>query len=514
MKLKDILVLGVLSLVLLGGLWLHQLQIGYSPLGIFSDEASIGLNASMIERYQTDEFGEPWPIFFEAFGEYKNPVYIYAVSGMLHFFPLSDVSLRGVSFLFFGVALTMWALFSLTLFKSRWTAVWTTAAFALMPWFFTLSRVAFEAISFVFVYVTLLFVIARFFIKEKAGFFAGLITGALVGLAWYTYSTSRLLMPLLVLNLLMVYFGKQRWRTWWGLLAGGLLLMTPAILLLIFYPKVLLGRFSSLSYIYDPSLSPLQIVEQFLRYYMGYFGPDYQLWNGDANLRHHTGFAGMSYYIVYTLMWLGVGRFLLRFWRREKPGRDFTLFMFLELLAAPVAASLTEPGHTIRVITMIVPMLYFTGYGLDWFRLRTRNVLSLSGIVIASLILALEGQAFVSHAMYQYPYISARYFQTFGIDNAIRAISDHRDTILVVQPYLAEAAAISNYYSLVTGGSLYVTSMPAYYLGSAIKVPYCVLNKKKPYEAQATGQANVLGEIELPLDVRSTLKLSCYPAAQ
>src|SRR5439155_6585367 len=43
-----------------------------------NDEASIAYNAWSIANFGTDEHGVAWPLFFKAFGEYKNPIYVYA----------------------------------------------------------------------------------------------------------------------------------------------------------------------------------------------------------------------------------------------------------------------------------------------------------------------------------------------------------------------------------------------------------------------------------------------------
>ncbi|MBV8301108.1 MAG: hypothetical protein JOY68_04205, partial [Candidatus Dormibacteraeota bacterium] len=48
-----------------------------APPGMYIDEASIGYNAWAIAHYGVDEHGFTMPLYFQAFGEYKNPVYVY-----------------------------------------------------------------------------------------------------------------------------------------------------------------------------------------------------------------------------------------------------------------------------------------------------------------------------------------------------------------------------------------------------------------------------------------------------
>lgn len=51
-----------------------------NPPGFYIDESSISYNALLIARTGHDEYGKPWPLYFRAFGDYKNPTYIYLLS--------------------------------------------------------------------------------------------------------------------------------------------------------------------------------------------------------------------------------------------------------------------------------------------------------------------------------------------------------------------------------------------------------------------------------------------------
>ena len=51
-------------------------DISANPPGFFADEASFGYNAYSVLHTGKDEHGQI-AVFFEAFGEYKLPVYIY-----------------------------------------------------------------------------------------------------------------------------------------------------------------------------------------------------------------------------------------------------------------------------------------------------------------------------------------------------------------------------------------------------------------------------------------------------
>lgn len=493
----------LLLFTLVLGLWMHQWNMGYVPLGLFSDEASIGLNAATIEQFQTDEFGHPWPIFFEAFGEYKNPIYIYATAGLLHYVPLSDVSLRGVSFLFFAAALTLWAWLLLHAFRSTWLALAGTVMLALTPWLFTLSRVSFEAISFVFLYISLLTAIFFFFDKQKGGFFRGLGVGLIAGIAWYSYTTARLLVPMTLLMSFLVYVGHAKHRTWVSTTLGFITTLIPAIYLYFHDPVVLFGRFTGLSFLYDPTLSNWDILKQFLQNYWSYFSPEFHLWFGDPNLRHHSGYGGMSTMIVYISMYAGILCALCNVSLSKRS--QFKNLILLELLIAPVAASLTEPSHTIRVIHMIVPCIYIALYGVQTFRFHSANVIKILTPVLVFLIL-FETSGYINHTLRVYPHISVRHFLTFGLREAIHTIGEKGVTLLGVDPSIPDAEVISNYYSYVSGNPIFVTSIPESVILESSTQSFCYLKKRQPYSPMTIDERG----LRIPLDVRSSLQLTCY----
>src|ERR1700693_1989807 len=81
----------------------HLVHLSGSPPGLYVDEASIGYNAWTIAHFGVDEHGIHIPLFFEAFGEYKNPIYIYAVAALVRFLPLT-VALERLPAALFGLA--------------------------------------------------------------------------------------------------------------------------------------------------------------------------------------------------------------------------------------------------------------------------------------------------------------------------------------------------------------------------------------------------------------------------
>src|SRR4051812_31269208 len=68
--------------VFLLGAVLYAANLRSNPPGFYIDESSISYNAHTIAQTGRDEHGQTLPLFFRAFGEYKNPIYIYLLAGV------------------------------------------------------------------------------------------------------------------------------------------------------------------------------------------------------------------------------------------------------------------------------------------------------------------------------------------------------------------------------------------------------------------------------------------------
>src|ERR1043165_10125530 len=115
-----------------------------NPPGFYLDECSIGFNALQIARHGVDEHGVAFPLFFEAFGEYKNPVYIYLLAAVFEATGPSNLVARRLSALLGWLACVAIGWLAWRTSRSRGVAA---AAFLLAiftPMIFEMSRLAFE----------------------------------------------------------------------------------------------------------------------------------------------------------------------------------------------------------------------------------------------------------------------------------------------------------------------------------------------------------------------------------
>src|SRR3989344_5999053 len=84
----------LLVLIVILALLLRVYKLDKFPPGFYTDEASIGFNAYKIVTTLHDEHGKLLPLFFEAFGEYKNALAIYPVAITYWIFGLGEFTTR------------------------------------------------------------------------------------------------------------------------------------------------------------------------------------------------------------------------------------------------------------------------------------------------------------------------------------------------------------------------------------------------------------------------------------
>ena len=333
----------VAALLLAGGMVvaIRLVGLGSSPPGLYADEASIGYNALSILRTGRDEHGRLLPLYFEAFGEYKNPVFIYASVPAVAVLGPEPRAIRGVAAIF-GIGTCL--LVGLGVFRVTRDPRWGMAGFVvagLLPWLVLPSRVAFEAVTLPFFLLLGWLLWDRAVESKRISWF--ILSGLAHGLAFYAYSTGRLVAPLHLLVLASTWRGSRRWG---GAAAAGafVVALLPALIWSITHPGSLGGRFAEVGVFARAdgwSGAGLRVLLNLVRY----CSPAFLFTDGDPILRHHTGTGG----VLYLFLLPGLLRGILGAAPRSAPPRLRSL-LFLCLLF-PLVPSLTHRSfHLLRSI--------------------------------------------------------------------------------------------------------------------------------------------------------------------
>ena len=128
------------------------------PPGFYIDEASIAYNAHSISQTGHDEHGVSWPLYFRAFGEYKNPVYIYALAAIFKVTGPRIRVARLFSALLGALACLLLGYLAWRLSRRLSISIIIFLSALLTPWLYESSRLVFEVAA--YPAVTVLFLLA------------------------------------------------------------------------------------------------------------------------------------------------------------------------------------------------------------------------------------------------------------------------------------------------------------------------------------------------------------------
>src|SRR5260221_8611987 len=168
---------------------LHLVALDSSPPGLYNDEASIGYNAWAVAHYGIDEHGARLPLFFAAFGEYKSPVYVYALAPFTWVLPLTPYLVRLPAALFGLATCAAAAMLAWQLTRSRAVTMLTLGTAGVTPWLVQESRLGFEVISGVALLMLALWFLARATELDSRRWFVW--AGVMLALSIFAYTTLR-----------------------------------------------------------------------------------------------------------------------------------------------------------------------------------------------------------------------------------------------------------------------------------------------------------------------------------
>ena len=356
-------------------------RITKNPPGFYIDESSIAYNAHTIARAGCDENGIPWPLYFRAFGDYKNPVYIYILAGL---FRLAGPSILIPRLL--GAGLVVLAAATLGLLALRWSrsrivALLIGISVLITPWLFELGHVAMEVALYPFACALFLFCLHRATGKTKWGATEVVALAATLALLTYSYSIGRLLGPLLAIGLLL-FWTRDRWP---GVLATWVtyaLLISPIVAFSTKHPGALTERFQIITYL-NPGIGFVEVVSEFAKHYLANLNPWRLLVRGDPNPDQivHVFGTGLFLAPIFVFSITGVGLILRR--AQREPWSRYLLYAFAVSI---VPASLTkESFHMLRLIAVPVFLLVFAIPGIAWFSERSRRAILVTLLGLTSL---------------------------------------------------------------------------------------------------------------------------------
>lgn len=381
--------LGVLMIVAAGS---YYVRVPDHPPGFSIDESSICYNAWSISQTGHDEYGKPWPLFFRAFGEYKNPTIIYLLAALFRVTGPTTAAARLLTASFGVLAAALLGLLAWQMTRRFIVAAGLGFTALLTPWLFESSRLVFEVALYPALLVLFLLAVWRAHQKTRWGWRDAVAVGITLALLTYSYSIGRLLAPLLALGLAF-FIARQGWRS---LIKTWIVYGSLCLPLLIFHqqdPEALTGRFHALTYLSNEKSLGANLTD-FARHYLANVNPWRWLVSGENNIRDHV--EGTGCLLLGAVILAGLGA--VHVWRhhRREPWWQFVLY---GLVVSPIPASLTSnPFPQLRLIAFPIFFLVLTVPAIEWLIApgsgRARSV------ILATAILLVTGQGLWFQKLY------------------------------------------------------------------------------------------------------------------
>ena len=380
----------LLAIVLAFGTALYTYKVTRNPTGFFVDESSIAYNAYTISQSGKDEFGNSWPLYFRAFGDYKNPVYIYLLAAL---FKLTGPSILTARLLGAGAGILATALLgwlATRVSQRREVGLAVTASAILTPWLFEISRVSMEVALYPLVLTLFLICVHRASMKPKWNWATVLTLVSTLALLTYTYSIGRLLTPLLALGL-MFFVTRRRLP---GLLQVWVLYALSLAPLVVFqrhHDDALTGRFKMVSYL-KPDSTIAEFVREFVKHYAGNLDPRPLLLTGDPNIYQVAHVANTPALLAATFILVMIGACLVvRHHLRDAWWR----FVLFGLAVSLVPASFTlDYFHMLRLAPMLVFLLLLTTPALAQLFAAGQRRWQRGALITLLLLTVAQGAAF------------------------------------------------------------------------------------------------------------------------
>jgi len=372
---KDYKIGFLLLAILILASFLRIYQISSNPPALNWDEVSHGYNAYSILKIGQDEWGNKLPLIFRAYGDYKLPFYIYTTSLSISVFGLNEFAVRFPSALAGILAVFFTYLLVRKITKNEWLGLLSSLLLAISPWHIFLSRPAFEANLASFLIIGGFY----YFLVGLSKRWVLPLSLLLFGLSLHTYNSARVMVPLFLLTLIILYkkeiksFFKKNLASSFVFLVLFLLLFIP--FLNSFISQEGQARFGWVSIIDQgainrindnrtnsnlPSFLPVLTHNKatyfslyFTRNFFSNLSPSYLFFKGGTNYQYNLQNRGIIYPIQIPFLLMGFF-FLFKNFRKK----EYKALLFWWILAIIPSAATRDNPHVLRTILVLpVPQI-------------------------------------------------------------------------------------------------------------------------------------------------------------
>ena len=451
------------------GLFLRLWNIERVPSRLTVDEMSIGYNAYSILKTGKDEWGVFLPKAFQAFGDYKQPVYIYLTVPFIALFDLTATAVRLPS-VWAGVALIGLTYVLVKKNFGELPALFSAFVVTFSPWAIQLSRMGFESNVALALFVAGL--ISLQLAREQNSWKWGIATGILLALTCYAYVAFRLTIVLMMLGLAFFSYKQKTWKKSWLISV-----ITLVIVLLPLGKELISGsgtaRFSQVSLFSDKGIAAqelerrnfcflvnqailpkvcqifftqeLFLVSRFAQNYVSFFSFNFLFWEGDDSLYLNPVGFGEFWLILLPVFVLGV----IYFFKLSKKTDRWWQFIFL---FTPIPSALVSSPQIVRGSAVMFFLSIMIGVGLWRVWEMIKNHAYKVPIVVSSCVLLLLSGIYSQlnyHVVYANQHADA--FSPFPpeLSDAVAQHEAQYQTIYFSNQYFSDAHIFLAFYQKI-----------------------------------------------------------------
>jgi 4-amino-4-deoxy-L-arabinose transferase-like glycosyltransferase len=343
------------------------------PHGMTWDEAAIGYNGYAVITTRRDEWIHRLPVSFRSFGDYKAPFAIY-LSGLFTYLLGLNLWVVRLPFVVFGIGSVLGMILLTREFGKKlewekkqlfWLSLIAGIMMTLSPWHLHYSRTGFEsgiALSFT---IWAAYLLMRSFNEKRYHLLSLLGSSLFFVLSLYTYHSSKIVTPLLVL-LIIFWYRKELKKRFKSLLFAGisaLVLLYPLIKDSLFGKG--LERAGTLIFMQSDSF--LEAMSIFLRQFFSHLNPTFLVMGQSTSFRHGGGQWGVLLPVTFFLVVCGIFFLLRRIKERRNISGYIPALVWITFGLFPAALGFELVPHSNRAFLALPGFIFLALLGLKDF---------------------------------------------------------------------------------------------------------------------------------------------------
>jgi hypothetical protein len=138
--------------------------------------------------------------------------------------------------------------------------------------------------------------------------------------------------------------------------------------------------------------------------------------------------------------------------RRTHRHQGFEYLLVLQLFITPMAAAVTEPGHSLRSLLMGFYLVFISLYGLRFIQQASWRLLVKNSLVtIAFIALAVQSALYTHHYFSDYETLSVDAFESYGIKALLEEAIEQSPSRIVISANSNQPYAHLEFYQLMLG---------------------------------------------------------------